>query len=91
MNLQLLLILLYCFYIDALNVKDYGAFGDGMRDDTSAIQTAIGTLGGGTLFFPTGTYILSNELLINTLPLSVYGEGVSVSVLQGTLSLVVLK
>lgn len=42
-----------------LNVKDYGAIGDGVVNDTTAIQTAINaanTAGGGTVFFPRGTY-----------------------------------
>lgn len=44
------------------NVKTYGAKGDGVTDDTQAIQSAIddvisiGT--GGIIFFPTGTYLL---------------------------------
>jgi len=42
-----------------INVKDFGAKGDGTTNDTAAIQSAIAfakTAGGGTLFFPTGNY-----------------------------------
>ena len=42
-----------------ISVLDYGARGDGIVDDTVAIQTAIDAVhanGGGTLFIPAGTY-----------------------------------
>jgi Pectate lyase superfamily protein len=42
-----------------LSVKKIGAMGDGVTDDTKAIQTTIDTVaakGGGTVFFPSGTY-----------------------------------
>ena len=41
------------------NVKTYGAAGNGTTDDTASIQAAaaaLQTAGGGTLFFPPGTY-----------------------------------
>ncbi len=40
------------------NVKAYGAVGDGVTDDTAAIQAAVAAAGSaGTLFFPAGTYV----------------------------------
>lgn len=41
-----------------LNVRNYGAAGDGVNDDTAAIQAAINALpsAGGTIDIPTGTY-----------------------------------
>ena len=42
----------------ALSVKDFGAKGDGVADDTDAIQTAVNCLpSGGRLYFPKGTYL----------------------------------
>jgi hypothetical protein len=47
-----------------VNVKNYGAKGNGTNDDTAAINNAIkaniGT--GNVLFFPAGTYLVSNRL-----------------------------
>ena len=43
-----------------LNVKDRGAAGDGVHMDTAAIQSAFDACaaqGGGTVFFPPGTYV----------------------------------
>lgn len=41
-----------------VNVKDFGAVGDGVHEDTSAIQAAIHFLPeGGRLYFPEGTYL----------------------------------
>lgn len=42
----------------AVNVKDFGAIGDGVTDDTAAIQAAIDA-NIGSIFFPRGTYLVS--------------------------------
>lgn len=50
-------------FADVVNVKDFGAVGDGVTDDTAAIQAAIDYAGGkgcGTVFFPAGTYTVHN-------------------------------
>jgi hypothetical protein len=44
------------------SVRSYGAVGDGVADDTLAVQAAAAAIqasGGGVLFFPPGTYRLS--------------------------------
>lgn len=41
-----------------VNVKDYGAKGDGVTNDTQAIQNALDT--GKKVFIPKGTYMVSN-------------------------------
>ena len=50
---------------DIFSVKDFGAVGDGSTSDTAAIQAAInacGAAGGGTVYFPAGTYALSSGI-----------------------------
>ncbi len=50
-----------------LNIKDFGAAGDGRTDDTIAIKSAMAYLAsrnGGTLKFPTGEYIVSSPIAL---------------------------
>jgi len=44
------------------NVKDYGAKGDGVNDDTQAIKNAINACD--IVHFPTGTYMVSSTIAI---------------------------
>jgi len=50
-----------------VSVKDFGAVGDGVTDDTLAIQNGINYVAtnGGTLYFSTGTYRLTALLGVN--------------------------
>lgn len=54
----------------ALNVRDFGAVGDGIVKDTAAIQAALdacGGAGGGEVLVPAGTYLIGSiELKANT-------------------------
>lgn len=54
------------FISDYVNVKDYGAKGDGVTDDTLAIQSAINSLPnqGGVILFPIGEYIITDTITI---------------------------
>lgn len=49
-----------------INVKDYGAVGDGVTDDTTAINNAIAALGanGGAVFFPAGDYRVEGTITL---------------------------
>jgi hypothetical protein len=51
----------------SFNVKDYGAKGDGVNDETSAFQSAIASAkqqGGGTVYVPAGHYKLTDALIL---------------------------
>lgn len=59
-----------------VNVKTYGATGNGTTDDTSAIQSALAALPeGSTLYFPTGRYRITKPLAL-TRNQSLAGESV---------------
>lgn len=49
-----------------INVLDYGAAGDGVTDDTAAIQAALNAGSGQTVYFPEGQYIVSSPLSVKT-------------------------
>ena len=72
---------------DTLNVKDYGATGDGSTDDTTAIQNALNTANAFTpkkgVFVPAGKYKLTNRLLVPH-GVSLIGEGMGVTIFDTT-------
>jgi hypothetical protein len=48
-----------------VNVKDYGAEGDGVTDDAAAIQAAINaSVSGDQVFFPGGIYIVGSTIIL---------------------------
>lgn len=68
------------------SVRDFGAVGDGIVDDTAAIQAAINAViipTGGTLYFPNGTYKITAKL---TVPFSggwrIYGQSRNGTILK---------
>ena len=62
---------------ESVSVKDFGATGDGVTDDTAAIQAAIDAcvLGTQHLIIPAGTFIVSSLSVANGI-LGISGEGV---------------
>ena len=51
-----------------VSVKDFGAVGDGVTNDTAAIQAAIdavASIGGGQVFFEEGVYLITSGLIAN--------------------------
>jgi hypothetical protein len=61
----------------SLNIKDFGAIGDGTTNDTSAIQNALdaaNAAGGGSVYVPVGEYVITSPLRVfsNT---TLYGDG----------------
>lgn len=60
---------------DAISVKDYGAIGDGVTDDTSAIQMAITSSSGKVLVFPPAIYSISGVGITLPSNISIVGFG----------------
>lgn len=57
---------------DVVNVKDFGAVGNGATDDTAAVQAAL-NIGSNGVYFPSGNYLVSSvSAKSNTL---IYGDG----------------
>lgn len=59
-----------------INVKDYGAIGDGVADDTQAILSAIDNANDNdAILFPNGVYKVSSNILIKDKFITVLGFG----------------
>lgn len=68
------------------NVVRWGAAGDGVTDDTTAIQNAINavTTNGGIVYFPAGTYLTSSTLKIKGSGTVLLGAGRFSTILTST-------
>lgn len=65
--------------MEKINVKDFGAKGDGVTDDTNAIQDAIDSVANGsqgTILIPVGNYIISNTIMLKNY-ITLKGMGMS--------------
>jgi hypothetical protein len=64
---------------ESVSVMDFGAVGDGVTDDTAAIQAAINSIpSGGVIYLPVGTYLTSGSININTAGVHFIGSGTTV-------------
>jgi hypothetical protein len=61
---------------DSISVKDFGAVGDGIADDTAAIQAAATAAIGKQIFFPSGTYKVTATVTFNS---SIIGENSTIN------------
>lgn len=64
------------------NVKSYGAAGNGIADDTAAVQAAVAALvsaGGGVLFGPAGEYLMTEKIEITGVPCAIIGDGIGLT------------
>jgi hypothetical protein len=59
---------------DVVSVKDFGAVGDGVADDTAAIQAAINS-GAAKIYLPAGTYKITAALSVTTSAVLFVGDG----------------
>jgi hypothetical protein len=63
----------------AFDIRSFGAVGDGTTDDSAAVQAAVQAAiaaGGGTVYVPTGAYLMTQTVYVNaSLPLQLRGEG----------------
>lgn len=74
----LLYLALPCYLSSAATVKDFGAAGNGIVDDTRAIQAAIDASSpGDTVTFPPGIYLTSEPLLLRS-DRTYRGQGLSI-------------
>ena len=66
-----------------VDVRAYGAKGDGTTDDTTALQNALNSVrtAGGIVFFPSGTYLYSTPLRIGS-SVTVEGAGRGLSIIK---------
>jgi hypothetical protein len=63
---------------DYVSLKDFGAVGNGVTDDTAALNLAIAAINLGTvrdLYIPAGTYIITSNPTTITKPCRIVGSG----------------
>lgn len=71
-------------YTQSVSVKQFGATGKGIADDTTSIQNALSWAaanGGGDIYVPPGTYKTTSTLTIGGSFVCLHGAGKSISVI----------
>lgn len=67
----------YGGFYNVHSVRDYGAVGDGVTDDTQAVKdtvSAVANDGGGTVFFPPGDYVINGNITVGDPFIKVLGN-----------------
>ena len=66
-----------------VSVKDFGATGDGVTDDTDAVLNAVSYIqtAKGTLYFPKGTYVVEQAIQLNS-SITVKGAGLNATTIK---------
>jgi hypothetical protein len=67
---------------ETVNVKEFGAKGDGVTDDTAAFSAALDAANGKTLYLPPGTYKISSAISKTTWNGQIVGSGIGKTVLD---------
>lgn len=63
-------------------VTDYSVKGDGVTDDTEAIQAIFDMMeDGGTVYFPSGKYLVTKTLFVKTHNTTIFGNGKTTHIL----------
>ena len=70
-----------------VDVRNFGAVGDGLTDSTAAFQAAVDHLiaiGGGTVFVPSApaNYLVTKSIWVDASNIEIVGEGISSSILM---------
>jgi hypothetical protein len=69
---------------ESVSVLDFGAKGDGVTDDTAAIQSAANAVGyGGKLYLPKGIYFVSSTITLRGAT-KLYGDGPNSTIIYRT-------
>lgn len=65
------------FLVGYVTPQDYGAAGDGVTDDTAAIQAALNAVSanGSTVFFPAASYLITGTISITVTGTQIVGSG----------------
>lgn len=72
---------------EQVSVKDFGAVGNGIADDTAAFSSAVAyavILGGAIVYVPAGTYLISSPVIISGNGISLKGTGALASVIKNS-------
>lgn len=68
-------------FADVVNVRDFGAVGDGVTDDTTSFQRALDV--GRKVLIPKGKYVISSGLTVSS-NTAIEGQGIGVTVISFT-------